>query len=154
MQDRLSEGVPESSFIVVEWTLPEEKPHRFDLREGRWYGYEMLGAYDNPYWSPIYAESVKRSGRKLAMRFWNVRYAAGVQDFTKQFRLLHETSTHLLAAIEGQPERSAIIAELKGAWPDLVIPSHFLKSHPLNDQENKSADYEAYLERMARERKL
>lgn len=81
-----------------------------------------------PYCSPILVRSVRRVGRRsdrLHVRFWNVLYAEGVQDFEKRLRVLERSSNHLIADIYSDSglNRRAVICEIDFRWIERHCPN-------------------------------
>lgn len=80
----------------------------------------MLPGYvDTPYFSPILVRGIRMkspSSRTIELDFLNVRYAAGLQDFSKKLRILKHTPEYLLAVTLDSPDRTAIISNVTFAW--------------------------------------
>ncbi len=99
------------------------------LTPGRWSAWQMLPGYGSgPYFSPISIHEVVplHTGRGvLRLRFLNVMYAEGVQDFTKDLRVLTHTPEYLLAElVEGeQLRRSAVVSDLTIEWLRRCTPA-------------------------------
>jgi hypothetical protein len=109
------------------------------LEPGRWYGWQMLPGYVaagvDPYFSPIYVRSVAPavSGQQgLTLNMLNAQYAAGVQDFSVDLRLLEHAADYLVAAIDSIDEtakRVAIVSRLDFEWIRRFCPG-ILESRP------------------------
>jgi hypothetical protein len=118
---------------------------KLQLVPKHWYGWQMLPGYvtgDNclPYFSPIWIQEVtpRKTGKNiLAVRFINVLYAEGVQDFFLDLRVLKREASYLVSEIlytgQSTRDRTAIISHIDFDWlrrfyPDLCAaqpPSSF-----------------------------
>lgn len=80
----------------------------------------------------------------MQLRFFNVNYAAGVQLFEKQLRVLYRAPDHMLAAlVEGTdkpPERTAVISPLTWEWLKTCDPHHRFDTG-FKDAEQAAAHY-------------
>jgi hypothetical protein len=103
----------------------------FELREGRWYGWQMLPGYLAegrevvPYFSPIRVHRVTRlkSGRGLlAVSLFNACYASGVKDQVHTLRVLARHYEYMVAAIEGSDDRTVILSGIAHAWVRRFCP--------------------------------
>jgi len=100
---------------------------RFELRENRWYAWEMLPGYGGgvPYFPPILIESVHPLGTGkglLRVEFFNAFYAEGVQDFRIDLRILKRADEYLICEIiQSSEDRTAIIAEISFDWLGFVL---------------------------------
>jgi hypothetical protein len=92
-----------------------------------WYAWQMLPGYAGPgyapYCSPIFVREVtpRKTGKALLhLKFVNVLYAAGVQDFSMDLRVLKRAAHYLLAELthdEGDAaDRSVIISHIEFEW--------------------------------------
>jgi hypothetical protein len=96
------------------------------LRPRQWYGWIMLPGYAGPHCAPVFVRQVEPlgTGRELLRVFYiDPFYAEGVQHFQQDLRVLHRTPTHLVAAIDGQPDRSGSLSELDGYWLRGLCPT-------------------------------
>ncbi len=69
--------------------------------------------------SPIRVDAVtplKTGTGLLRLAFFNAAYAEGVQDFDLTLRVLMRAPTYLIAEIEGEQQRAAVIGEIGFAW--------------------------------------
>ena len=150
LESRLRDGASEDDFILAEWTLPDEKrPATFEIREGGWYAYQMLPGYAGPYLSPIRVEGVRKSGRKVELRFYNAGYADGVRNFHKHIQITSIEERRLTGALDDAVEkRSVTIAEIDREWLSRIIPEHFLQANPMSREEAASNDFQGYLNRL------
>lgn len=99
----------------------------------QWYGWQMLPGYGpaglGAYFSPIRVERVtpRKTGRGiLHLEFVNALYAAGVQDFALDLRILRHERDYLVASIlsgEGGPtDRTAVISTISLQWIARMCP--------------------------------
>lgn len=98
--------------------MPLAADSRFTLERGGWYGLTMFPGYsDCPYHSPIGIDALApRGARQFEVRFLNLRYAAGVQNFTKRLQTLRSAKSHLVAAETEVADHTYVIARLNRAW--------------------------------------
>lgn len=99
---------------------------RLILRPRRWYGWIMLPGYAGPHCAPIFVRRVEplKTGRGLLrIAYIDPFYAEGVQDFQRDLRVLHRTPTHLVAALDGNPDRSGSVSELDRDWLRTLCPT-------------------------------
>lgn len=113
----------------------------FELKQGRWYAWEMLPGYGahnrqmDPYYSPIFVRRVEplKSGKNfLRVQFLNACYAQGVADFDLTLQVLARRYHFMIAAISGNDERCAILSEISFPWVQKFCP-HLLEWRPLRD---------------------
>lgn len=97
---------------------------KFTLVRGRWYGLTMFPGYaDCPYHSPIKVYSIEPIGsRQFILKFDNVAYALGVQDFVKRLRTLRRGRSHLVAAETEVEDRTYVIVHLNPFWLERHFP--------------------------------
>ena len=96
---------------------------RLTLERDHWYGWQMLPGYCSdgeyrPYFSPIYMKEVDplKSGKGwLRLKFINAGYAAGVQDFSLDLRVLDRQEAFLVGRLE-DADRNAIISAIDFEW--------------------------------------
>ena len=76
---------------------------KLQLMPRHWYGWQMLpGYFGVPYFSPIWVQEVtpRKTGKGiLAVKFINMLYAEGVQDFHVNLRILKHEASYLTAEI-------------------------------------------------------
>ena len=76
---------------------------KLQLMPRYWYGWQMLpGYFGVPYFSPIWVQEVtpRKTGKGiLAVKFINMLYAEGVQDFHVNLRILKHEASYLTAEI-------------------------------------------------------
>lgn len=108
----------------------------FKLSPGTWRSWQMLPGYFGermtPYCSPIYIQSVKplkTGGGLLHLTFFNALYAVGVQDFQVHLKVLKRATNYMLADLQDDPERSAVIGHIEFLWLEKFCPA-LLSSHP------------------------
>ena len=91
---------------------------RFTLVRGHWYGMSMFPGYgDCPYHSPIRVDGIFPLGnRKFELRFLNLGYAAGVQDFAKELRTLRRCQSHIVADETEVRDRTYLIVHFTPSW--------------------------------------
>lgn len=91
---------------------------RFTLIPSHWFGLTMFPGYvDCPYHSPIRVDAIESLGNRMfQLRFLNLGYAAGVQDFSKRLRTLRRTQTHLVAEETEVEDRTYVLVSLNPAW--------------------------------------
>lgn len=103
------------------------------LLPGQWYGWQMLPGYDPPdivpYFSPIQIIGVtpmKTGNRVLQLKSWNAGYAAGVQIFSVDLRIVKHTDDYLVAGfVTHGPEssdRAAVINTIGFRWLKRLFP--------------------------------
>ena len=87
-----------------------------------WYSLQMLPGYLSslsPYYSPIKVRNIiplKTGKNILRIRFLNVGYAQGVQDFEKEIRIIKHSENYFIANLIDSPERAYIIGEINEEW--------------------------------------
>ena len=85
---------------------------RLILKNDVWYSLQMLPGYHSslsPYYSPIKVQEINplKTGKSiLRIRFLNVGYAQGVQDFKKEIRIIKHSENYLIANLIDSPERA------------------------------------------------
>jgi hypothetical protein len=107
-------------------------PKKLILQDSHWYAWQMIPGYAGernvPYFSPIYVQSVKpkKTGHKiLNLRFINVFYAEGVQDFNFDMKIIKHSADYLVAEIlygRNGPDRTAIISHIEFQWIEQCCP--------------------------------
>lgn len=110
---------------------------RLKLATDAWYGWQMIPGYAGrnlPFFSPIRIEEVtpRKTGRSiLGVRFRNVLYAAGVQEFTVDLQIIRHQPNYLVAALRGngQHGRTGIISHIEFDWIERFCP-HLWSEHP------------------------
>ena len=123
---------------------------RFEIKARHWYAWQMVPGYLGercvPYCSPIYVNTVTpRHTRRGVLRldFENVLYAAGVQDFSLDLRVLKRAADYLVAEILYESiedlERCAVVSPIEVEWVHRFCPEVF-DIRPPGDAENVS-DY-------------
>jgi hypothetical protein len=119
----------------------------FTILAGRWYGWQMMPGYAHwPYFSPILVHRMMplKTGRGLlGLRFWNVGYAEGVQNFETELRVLKRTADFLVADIVGQPDRAALVSRLSFGWLEHCCPAALKLGQRQPDE-----DPQSYLDRV------
>lgn len=103
----------------------------------------MPGYIDAPYFSPILIHEViplKSGASLLKLRFLNVGYAEGVQNFEKTLRVVLRLSTFLFAAEQESEDRGVVISELNHGWLERCF-SILLERYPLRE----GTDLQIYL---------
>ena len=97
---------------------------KFEIRCGRWYGWQMTPGYgDCPYFSPILVQTVEPLGSGqslLKLDFFNAGYAQGVQQFSKTLRIVLRLKTILFA--EEDSQRGIVICEITRGWLESCCP--------------------------------
>jgi hypothetical protein len=103
----------------------------FELREGRWYGWQMLPGYlaeDRevvPYFSPVRVHRVTRlnSGKGLLrVSLFNACYASGVRDQEHTLRVLARYYEYMVAGLEGRDGRTVILSGIARGWVRRFCP--------------------------------
>jgi hypothetical protein len=113
---------------------------QFVLQPNRWYGWQMIPGYVGercvPYCCPIRVERIEplKSGKGiLKVAFWNTGYAAGVQGFELDLKLLHRATNYLVAQIlygnADDMERCAVVSHIEFAWVEKFCPELW-HNHP------------------------
>ena len=97
---------------------PASSALRFTLERGSWYGLTMYPGYgDEPYHSPIRIDELVPLGqRRFELRFLNLGYAQGVQNFHKVLRTLRRANSHLVAEETEVEDRTYVIMALTPGW--------------------------------------
>ena len=106
---------------------------KFKLGPQQWYAWQMIPGYvgerNVPYCSPIFVTGVtpKKTGKGiLQLEFINVLYAAGVEYFSLELRIIKHSADYLIADLlfgpEG-PDRAAVISHIEFAWIERFCPS-------------------------------
>lgn len=88
---------------------------RFTLEPGGWYALAMFPGYiDEPYHSPIRVDAIglDSTAATIRLKFLNLAYAAGVQDFEIAGRILGTAPEWLAFARLDMPERLYVISGL------------------------------------------
>ena len=90
---------------------------RLTLERGKWYGWTMYPGYgDEAYYSPIWVRELAPLGdRQFRLDFFNLAYAAGVQDTSYTLKTLKREATYLVAA-QPDSDRTVIIEPLTKSW--------------------------------------
>lgn len=89
------------------------------LRADAWFGWLMLPGYLAPYFSVVCVHRVtplKSGSGLLRLAYVDPGYAEGVQAFEHVLRIVRRTTTHLVAALPDDPERSIVVAGLTREW--------------------------------------
>lgn len=97
---------------------------RFTLKPGGWYALAMFPGYiDEPYHSPIRVDAIDLDSNTetIRLKFLNLAYAAGVQDFEIVGRVLGSGPEWLTFAPIDMPERLYVIGRLTDSW----MATHF-----------------------------
>lgn len=96
----------------------------FTLVPDSWYALTMYPGYgDQPYRSPVQVHDVRTlSGRRLELRYWDVGYAAGVQDFSRVFRTLQRSKGSIVMHEVPNASRITIFEPLTAAWTVAFTP--------------------------------
>ena len=129
----------------------------FTLRVDNWYAWQMLPGYiDEHYFSPIRVNRVipKKSGDSLLrLKFFNAAYAAGVQNFDLELKVLARAENYMVAALQYEGTstemRSAVISPITFRWIEKHFPGLF-RQVPLEKNERAEQHPNAYLERYLR----
>ncbi len=129
----------------------------FTLRVDHWYAWQMLPGYiDEHYFSPIKVNRVipKKSGDSLLrLGFYNAAYAAGVQNFDLELKVLARAENYMVATIQDEGAskdiRSAVISPITFRWIEKHFPGLF-RQVPLEKNERAERQPNAYLERCLR----
>ena len=106
-----TEGVP---------TVAEKR--RFTLIQGVWYAMTMLPGYTdgyNPFHAPIRLDGIEplKTGRsEVVLRFLNLGYAEGVQNFTKKVQMIDRHENYLVARGLDDSDRHYIFGVLDARW--------------------------------------
>ena len=97
---------------------------RFTFELGGWYAMTMYPGYgDCPYRSPVEIHAIVPLGHRLfELSFFNVGYAAGVQQMEKQFRTLDRYPGALITKEEDVPTRTTIFEPLTAPWVSAFAP--------------------------------
>lgn len=95
------------------------------LELGRWYAMTMYPGYsEEPYRSPVEMQQVEACGsRMLRLRMYDIGYAAGVQDMTKDYRVLSRSGGAMVTQETSTPERITIFEPLTAAWVAAFVPA-------------------------------
>jgi hypothetical protein len=113
---------------------------RFTLERGHWYGLTMFpGYFDCPYHSPIRVDEIEAlGGREFSLRFLNLAYATGVQNFTKRLRTLRRAKSHLLAEETEVDDRTYVVVAFNKSW----LKEHFphLEAQKFFDADGRPVD--------------
>jgi len=102
---------------------------RFTLKPGGWYALAMFPGYiDEPYHSPIRVDAIDldSTAATIRLKFLNLAYAAGVQDFEIVGRILGWGPEWLTFAPIDMPERLYVISGLTIRW----MATHFPDIEP------------------------
>jgi hypothetical protein len=113
---------------------------KLNLVPDRWYAWQMIPGYVGersiPYCSPIFVQRVvpKKTGKSiLGIDFVNVLYAAGVQDFSLDIRILKHCADYLVAELlyDGDaPDRVAVISHIEFGWIERFCPQLWFHRPP------------------------
>lgn len=127
---------------------------RLTLIRGNWYGWQMLPGYSgSPYFSPIRIDrctALKTGQSILEVEYLNIGYAAGVQSFEEELRVIVRQPDYMIA-IRGNEKtgsnvRSVIITHLDWTW----LRRHCLELLDENstiDEEKKYLNANDFLDR-------
>ena len=125
---------------------------RLQLRPKRWFGWQMLPGYSGPYFSPIWVEEVtpRKTGKRiLKVRFINVLYAAGVEDFSLDLRILKHESDYLVSEIvyseQTTNDRTAIISHIEFEWIQRFCPEIWAARPPSSFSTAEQGNVSRYL---------
>lgn len=109
---------------------------RFTLKPGGWYALAMFPGYiDEPYHSPIRVDAIDLNSNTetIQLKFLNLAYAAGVQDFEIVGRILGWGPEWLAFARLDMPERLYAISGLTDSWMERHFP-HIDRSGLFDDR--------------------
>lgn len=118
------------------------KTVQFTIERNRWYGWQMMPGYGQPYFSPIYVyvvDPLKKGTSDMTLRFFNAFYAEGVQEFKQTLRILLRGETFLFAESDREERRGAVVSELTMAWLRQHCPSLFTVDPSLENQMDPQA---------------
>lgn len=126
------------------------KREAFALSAESWYAWQMIpgyvGEHSVPYCSPIWVTGVtpsKTGDGTIRLRFDNVLYARGVQDFDVDMRILKREDNYLIA--EFDRNRSAVISRIEFEWIEQFCPALW-RQHPASPSlEGSRGDVSQYL---------
>ena len=128
----------------------------FTLSPGHWYGWQMLPGYaaerNVPYFSPIWLQAAtpRKTGRRLlTLKFFNVLYAEGVQDFTLDLRVLKHEANYFVAELVYQgdlpQDRTAIVSHIEFEWLRRFCPNLWAARPPESFGPNEQHSVQNYL---------
>ena len=103
---------------------------KLKLAADSWYGWQMIPGYSGrnlPFFSPIRIDEItpRKTGRGiLGLRFRNVLYAAGVQEFAIDLQIIRHQPNYLVAVPRGngQQGRTGIISHIEFEWIERFCP--------------------------------
>lgn len=114
--------------------------NKLKLLRNTWYAWEMIPGYigkeNIPYCSPIFLEEVmpRKTGKNiLGLKFVNVFYAEGVQDFEIDLRILKHSHKYIVADLSNGkdgPDRCAVISNIEFGWIEKFCPTLWFHRHP------------------------
>jgi hypothetical protein len=107
--------------------------NKLELQRHTWYAWEMIPGYigeeNIPYFSPIFVKELmprKKGKNILGLKFINVFYAEGVQDFEIDLQILKHSHKYILAELsrgKAGPDRCAVISNIEFGWIEKFCPS-------------------------------
>ena len=114
--------------------------NKLTLASQQWYAWQMIPGYvgerNVPYCSPIFVTGVtpKKTGKGiLQLDFINVLYAAGVEYFSLDLRIIKHSADYMIADLlygpEG-PDRAGVISHIEFAWIERFCPNLWYQRPP------------------------
>jgi hypothetical protein len=120
---------------------------KFSIQADQWFTWQMvpgyLGGQSVPFFSPIYVTDVHplKTGKNiLRLKFLNVLYAPGVQDFNIDLKLLKRDKDYLIGELTGEDSgRVAIISHIGFAWVERFCPELWYQRPPSSTKYGKDS---------------
>lgn len=128
---------------------------RFSIHKNGWFAWQMLPGYTGersvPYCSPIFTTDITplRTGMGVInLKFINVLYAQGVQDFNLDIKVIKRAKDYLIGELIYCPDedsgRAAIISHIELQWIERFCPELWYHRPP-SSTSNGSSSVSAYL---------
>jgi len=130
---------------------------QFKLTENCWFAWQMIPGYVGersvPYCSPIYVTKVKprKTGQGIInLEFINVFYAAGVQGFEQDMKILKRAENYLIGDLKYSPDtdsgRSAVISHIEFEWLRRFCPELWFNRPPSSCSAMAQGSVRVYLD--------
>jgi hypothetical protein len=107
--------------------------NQLKLIPSNWYAWQMIPGYirgrNIPYCSPVFVEKVipRKTGKStLGLRFTNVLYAEGVQEFELDIKILKHAGNYIVAELisgKDSPDRCVVISHIEFGWIERFCPT-------------------------------